>query len=493
MLKQVRHISEGNFYGLHVTNKARKLNLAKELRTLEACKDVQTHVHRKEEKELLDTLRRLQHTKHDHFDHHEDDKHPERFASHHDRHPSFHARQHSSDDQRSLRRPTGRQNRNLHVKIKSEKYGGHGSPPNVPSHVSTNAADVNVNVIITLSPIAVSNVQKSTNTLPDPVSKRAVGTDLHRTAAFMSCVICNLPRYAHGRESKCTCQADPSKHAHHRQELENDSKKRRKSSIDEEDAQKIAAKRERRRSLEADSVPARHALKHRLSQSMVHHLHGRRRASSFEDDNNLPPTGHAHEHGKRSRDNTPGESKSGRSSLDKARNRLNIDYEDRNKAQNSFGDQSEPHYTQFHRGLGSQTHKTKQDEELYELYNRLQRTFPVQDRRQYHDNEDDRFHGYIHYPGDHPHASQLPISKSQREGTSDERAEDQARAFSGLLHPDNIINHHHFLPYEANKQEKPRRASVYAPVHPAGFHVYGVDSHGHRQEVSNLRGEPQTR
>lgn len=491
MLKQVRHISEGNFYGLHVTNKARKLNLAKELRTLEACRDVQTHVHRKEEKELLDTLRRLQHTKHDHFDHHEDDKHPERFASHHDRRPSFHARQHSSDDQRSLRRPTGRQNRNLNVNIKSEKCGGHGSPPNVPCHVSTKAADLNVNVIITFSPIADSNVQMSTNTLP--VSKREAGTDLHRAAAFMSCVICNLPRYAHGRESKCTCQTDPSKHAHHRHELENDSKKRRKSSIDEEDVQKIAPKRERGRSLEADSVPARHALKHRLSQSMVHHLHGRRRASSFEDDNNLSPTGHGHEHGKRSRDNTLGESKSRRSSLDEGRNRLNIYYEDRNKAQNSFGDQGEPHYTQFHRGLGSQPHKTKQDEELYELYSRLQRTSPVHDGRQYHDNEDDRYHRYIHYPGDHPHASHLPISKSQREGTSDERAEDQAHAFSGLLHPDNIINHHHFLPYEANKQEKPRRTSVSAPVHPAGFHVYGVDSHGHRQDVSNLSEEPQTR
>ena len=53
MLRQVRHISEGNFYGLRVTNKARKLNLDKELRTLEACKDVQSHVYRKEEKELL--------------------------------------------------------------------------------------------------------------------------------------------------------------------------------------------------------------------------------------------------------------------------------------------------------------------------------------------------------------------------------------------------------------------------------------------------------
>ena len=512
MLRQVRHISEGNFYGLRVTNKARKLNLAKEIRTLEACKDVQTHVYRKEEKELLDTLKRLQLTKHDHFDHHEDYEHPERSASHHDRRPSFHAKQHSSDDHQPVRRPAERQlDRKLHVKIKSEISGDHRSSTKVPCqvNVSTNVSDVRV--IISLSPTANAK-QMPSSTLP-PVSKRQAGTDLHRTGAFMSCVVCDLPRYAHGREKRCTCQADPSKHAHHNHEFKNGSKKRRESNTDEEDLQTFAAKRERRRSWEIDSAPARHAPQPGLSKSMVHQIHhGRSRVYSFEDEhknsqaprgfdeytayvpgvgphkrnliyNNSAPTGHGHEHGKRSTENILGESKSRKNCVDVGRSRWST-YNEGQSRGSSFGDQGEPHHMRPHRGKGSQYNKTRQEEELYDLYKRLQRTFPEHDSRQYHGNEGDRYHRYSHYPGDHPHATHLPLSQSHRDATHDQKAEDQAPAFSGLLHPDNIINHHHFLPYEANKQEKPHSTSLHAPAYPAGFHVVNVDHHGHRQGVS---------
>lgn len=516
MLKNVRHISEGNFYGLRVTNKARKLSLDKEIRTLEACRDVQTHVYRKEEKELLGTLKRLQLTKHDHFDHHEDYEHPERLTSHHDRRPSFHAKQHSSDDHRPLRRPAERQDRKLHVKVKSEISGDHRSSTKVPCQVNVCANASDVSVIISLSPIANSNTaakQISTSTLP-PVSKREVGTDLHRTEAFMSCVICNLPRYAHGRESKnvCTCHADPSKHPHHSHEHKDGSNKRRKSNTDEEDLQKFAAKRERRRSLEVDNLPARHTLKQGFPKSVVHQIHhGRSRVSSFEDDknshaprgfdeytayvpgvgphrrnfpeNNIASTDHGHDQGKRSRGNTLGEPRSRKNSLDEGRSRWNSYTEGRSRG-SSFGEHDEPHYTRPLRGLGSRHNRTRQEEELHDLYNRLQRVFPIHDSRQYHGDEGNRYHRYTHYPGDHPHATHLPLSKSHGDATSDEKAEDQAPAFSGLQHPDNIINHHHFLPHEANKQEKPRTTSHHAPAHPAGFHVFGIDRHGNQQEVS---------
>lgn len=519
MLKQVRHISEGNFYGLRVTNKARKLSLDKEIRTLEACKDVQSHVYRKEERELMSTLKRLQMTKHDHFDHHEDHEHPDRLPSHHDRRPSFHSNQHPSDDHRALRRPTERQDRKLHVKVKSE-ISNQKSSTKVPCQVNVCATASDVSVIISLSPIANSNnaaKQVPAATLP-PVSKptkREVGTDIHRTEAFMSCVICNLPRYAQGRESKnvCTCHADPSKHPHHNHEHNDSSKKRRKSYTDEEDLQKFAAKRERRRSLEVDDLPARHALKPGITKFVPHEKHqGRSRASSFEEDNKkshaprgvdeytayVPGVG-AHrrnfpenntistDHGfdlKRGKENTLWEPvRSRRASLDEGRSRWNSYTEGRSR-ESSLGEKDEPHYMRPLRGHGSRQTRTRQEEELHDLYNRLQRVLPLQDKRQYNGEEGDRYHRYIHHAGNHPHATHLPLSKSHRETTSDGKAEDQSPAFSGLLHPDNIINHHHFLPHEANKQDKTRTTSHHAPAHPTGYHILGIDRHGNRQEVS---------
>ena len=505
MLRQVRHISEGNFYGLHVTNNARKLNLAKEIRTIEACKDVQTHVYRKEEKELLDTLKRLQITKHDHFDHHEDYDHPQRLASHHYRGPSFHAKQYSSDDPRLSRRSAESQDRNLHVKSKSEIGGDHRSSTKVHCQVNinTNASDASVNIkLLTAADSNTATKKMSQSTLP-PVSNREAGKDLHRTEAFTCCVVCNLPPYAHGRESKCTCQANPSKQFHHSHERKNDSKNRGKGNTDDENLQRFAVKKEERRSWEVDHVPAQHA-------HQIHH--GRSRASSFEDDNRnshaprgldeytgyvpgggphkriltnnmLVPTGHGHDHRKHSRKNSFGESKRRKSCLDEGPNRWNI-YTEGQRGEDRFEDQGEPHHMWPLRSHGSRHNKTRQVEELYDLYNKLQRVLPVHGRRQSLANEGDRYQRYSHYPGDIPHSTHLRLSKLHGEVTTDEEAEDPGPAFSGLLHPDNIINHHHFLPYEANKEEKSHRNSLRAPTQPAGFNVLGVDHHGHRQEVS---------
>ena len=500
MLKQIRHISEGNFYGLRVTNKARKLSLDKEIRTLEACKDVQSHVYRKEEKELLSALKRLQLTKQDHFEHHEDYEQQERLASHHDRRPSFDAKQHSSDEHRPLRRPTERQDRKLQVKVKSELGDQRSS-------VKVCAGSSDVSVIISLSPIASSTnaaKQPATATLPSvsKSTKREGGTDIHRTQAFMSCVICNLPRYAQGREYKqvCTCHANPSEHPHHNHEHKQDSKKRG----NEEDLQRFAVKRGRRRSLEVDDFSARHAIKQGFTNSTaLQRNHGRSRASSFENDNEshtargfdeytayVPGVGahrrsfgaqygiaastdHEHDHGKRGRGNAFVEPRSRKNSLDEGRSRRSSYAEGRSRG-SSYGEHDEPHY------MRSRHKRTKQEAELHDLYKRLQRVFPLHDRQQYPGEDSNRYHTYTHYPGDHPHATHPPLFKSHKDTTSN----DQDPAFHGLLHPDNVINHHHFLPHEAHRQDKPRSTSYLAPHHPTGYHVLGIDRHGNRQEVS---------
>lgn len=512
MLKQVRHISEGNFYGLRVTNKARKLSLDKELRTLEACKDVQSHVYRKEEKELISTLKRLQQTKHDHFDHHEDHDHSARLSSHHDRRASFHSEQHSNDEHRHLRRPTERNHGKVQVKVRSE-ITDQKSTAKVPCKVKVLADTSDVSVIISLSPIA-SSVPAANETaaasLPPVVQPptKETGTEIHRTQGFTSCVICNLPRCAHGKENSnlCRCHADPSKHPHRGHEQQEGTNKRRKSHTDDDELKTFAAKRERRRSLEIEDLLAPHSTKKNHFIPATHHRHhGRSRASSFEEDNKthvseigpvkarafgeytayVPGVGvhkrnipehqtalkdhHVHEQGTRSREASLSENRSRKNSLEEDRSRWNS-YTDGRNRDNSLGEHEEPHYMRPLKGhYGSRHNRTSQEEELHSLYSRLQRAFPIS--------------------GEHPHATHLPLYKSRRDAAANAKDEDPAPAFSGLMHPDNIINHHHFLPYEADKQNKPRTTAHQAPhppPHPAAFHIMGIDRHGNRQDVSGI-------
>lgn len=524
MLRQVRHISEGNFYGLRVTNKARKLNLDKELRTLEACKDVQSHVYRKEEKELISTLKRLQQTKQDQFDYQPDQEQTAgHLKRHHDRHPSAHAKKHDAEH-RLLRRPTeSSHDTKVQVKVRSD-IRDQSSSTKTPCQVKvvTDASDVSV--IISLSPVESQGNDGKQTAFP-PVGQqnkqREVGAVIHRTQAFMSCVICNLPRYAQGRDNKntCTCHVDPTKHPRRENEHQDieASKKRRKSDTDDEELTKFAAKRERRRSLEIDNLLPYHKTKHGNLHHSAHQKHmGRSRGSSLEEDNKkvepnktpsktlgfsaytgyIPGIGasgprhifektgalnehHEHEQGMRSRHTSFSESKNRKNNLDEGRSRKSSLTEDRSRG-NSVGEHDEPHYMRPLKGhYGSRHNRGRQDEELHDLYNRLHRIF--------HHGED-RAHKKGHYPGEHPHATYLPLSKSRRNSTDNSSgSEDPAPAFSGLLHPDNIINHHHFLPYEASKHDKHRATYHHAThplYHPSAYRVTGIDSHGIHQEVS---------
>lgn len=497
MLKQVRHISEGTFYGLRVTNKARKLSLDKELRNLEACEDVQSHVYRKEEQELINTLKRLQQTKHHPFEQHEDHHYPDRLPSHHDK-------QHSRDETPHLRRPSERTQGKLQVKVKSE-LSDQKSSAKVPCQVEVVSDASDVSVIISLSPIATSvaaTKQSTTNSLP-PVAqppKRETGIEIHRTQGFTSCVICNLPRYAHGRGNPniCTCHADPSKHPHHKHEHQA-SNNRRKSQTDEDDLKTFAAKRERRRSLEIDDLLFMLSTKkNHLNPAGHHNHHGRSRASSFEDDKK----NHAHERAKAFEDNAAyvpgvgvhrrnlsqhnaalnnhpaleqgmrgrgsswGENSSRKISLDEGRSRWSSDTEGRNR-DSSFGKYDDPHYMwPLKEHYGSRHTKNREEEELHHIYNRLQRVFPLSD--------------------ENPHATHLPLTKSCRDAAANNKDEDSAPVFSGIMHPDNIINHHYFLPYEAKKQDKHRTTTHKASHPPTGFHVMGIDRHVNRQEVGDI-------
>lgn len=494
MLKQIRHISEGNFYGLHVTNKARKLSLDKEIRTLEACKDVQSHVYRKEERELLSTLKRLQHTKQDHFEdigHHENQG---RSAFHPERCPSFYENQHASDGQRHSRKPTEYHDRKLQVKIKSEISDKKTS-------VKVCAGPSDASVIISLSPMASStNTPKQLTTIalpsvPKP-TKRDGGSEIHRTQAFMSCVICNLPRNAQGREYKhtCTCHEDSSKHPHHHHNRREDLQKHRK---DHEDSHCFGGGR--KRSLEVEENPPRYEWTQGFTNTNIHQKNqGRSRASSIEDDKkshsprgvdaytaHAPGVGaHKWDFGadlgiaaanyhKRDRGKQSGflASRSRKNSLEEGRSRRNS-CSDRRSRRSSFGEQDTIIYN-----------RSKQ-EELRDLYHRLDRMFPVHDRHEYHDEDSNWYHRYTHLPENLPHTTHSPLFTPHSAAASNEGAAHQNPAFNGLLHPDNIVNHHHFLPHEANKQEKPARSSQHAPHHVHGYRVHGIDRNGNRQEVS---------
>ena len=110
--------------------------------------------------------------------------------------------------------------------------------------------------------------------------------------------------------------------------------------------------------------------------------------------------------------------------------------------------------------------------------------FPVHDRHEYHDEDSNWYHRYTHLPENLPHTTHSPLFTPHSAAASNEGAAHQNPAFNGLLHPDNIVNHHHFLPHEANKQEKPARSSQHAPHHVHGYRVHGFDRNGNRQEVS---------
>ena len=301
MLKQVRHISEGNFYGLRVTNKARKLNLEKEIRTLEACKDVQWHVYRKEEKELIDTLKRLQRSKHDPFSHYEylDSlqglTHPHAAVDggwYDDRNANGDLRKTSSTENKH--RNDAKQTRRgfeLGEQSSSLPFSSQDKPDSDASDVS---------VIISLSPIASSTVVSKQSgepvNLPPVQRAKELGTEIHRTQAFTSCAICAFPRHAQGwqREGRrlCNCHVhDLTKHPHAGHEHQLFTTKGKKSNTSEEDIKQFGAKRERKRSLEIeDLIHANNGLPHSHEWIPFHQLHAPHRPKHSHESTRFHPT-----------------------------------------------------------------------------------------------------------------------------------------------------------------------------------------------------------
>ena len=471
MLKQVRHISEGNFYGLRVTNKAQKLSLDREIRTLETWKDVQSHVFRKEEKELMSTLKRLEHSKQDH--HHEDHDYPEKCSSSHHRRPSsFHSKhQLNSDKQEHLAwKPSERGQRKILVNVGTEISDAQSSSK-VPCRVRVLTDTSDVNVIISLTPEASSVAAAATRqsdvaSFPPLVERHKgdTGAEVHRTRGFMSCVICNLPRYNHGKEipNTCSCPAHPSKHSLHVHHGHQASEKLKKLHTDDDNLKTHLAKRQKRLGTGDHFSPQPQLTRKQFSYQPDNTHYARSRTSSKEEDNKSHSPGshrriykhnttesehRLHDREKRSRESSFGESKSWRSSLEESNRSLWSNYTEGRSRESSFGDNDNRSLKRRH---GSRHRKHGHEEELYNLYKRLKRLFPSL-WEDYHASKED---------------------------------EEPKPVFSGLMHPDNIINHHHFLPYEAHQQDKEipkpnKHHSAHDPFHPTSSHLVGI-----RKEVS---------
>lgn len=442
MLKQVRHISEGNFYGLRVTNNAQKLNLDREIRTLETCKDMQSHVYRKEEKELACTLKRLQHSKHDHLEDH--DLPDRQTPSNHRRPTSFHSKHQLSTEklEHLERRPSERSQRKIQVNFRSDVSDA-TSVTKVPYQVRVLADTSDVNAIISVAPQAnsVDAVAKQSDgssfpPLVGPLQRGvSAGTEVHRTRGFLSCVVCNLPRYTQGRESNHACVCPPlcSKHSLHEHHL---SKNQRNPHAEDD-----GYKRQTRGSLGNGDHPARHHLSH-----APHNIQraARSRTSSLEDNNRSHTSGplgrnnkqnsrdndhHLKEQERRRRESSFGEHKNWRSTFDNSLRSLWSSYTEGRSRDNSLGESD----NRSHKGRRGSRHSRNHEEELYNLHERRQKMFPSQTWEDSNESKND---------------------------------EDPEPVFRSLMHPDNIINHHHFLPYEAaHKQDKRLQASKHHTAH----------------------------
>lgn len=168
MLDKLRHLSERHFYDLHVTNKAKRLSLDKEIRNIDSCKQAQSHIYRKEKRDLIGTLEKLYRTKNDHH---------------------FHESgvEVLSPRRRSLPHETlARDQLNLR-KVFSENLKT--SKPSVASIVEQTATHGSA-----------SSMRKDNSSLSPLVKDKEVGTLIHRTTGYTNCcVVCNLPLHAHGK------------------------------------------------------------------------------------------------------------------------------------------------------------------------------------------------------------------------------------------------------------------------------------------------------
>ena len=496
MLKQIRHISEGNFYGLHVTNKAHKLSLEKELRTLEACKDAQSHGYRKEEKELMQTLKRLHRSKDSH--HGQLELSPAPYS------PPLAGAEDSTHQESTL----------------------------IFTKPATGAS--NISIVIPLSPAGRSTVsaqvREDQSQLPPNEPTTEVGSEIHRTTAFTDCALCKLPRYMGGGKETgriCTCGPEHKKHIHvekYHEEDEGKTQKRRKSHTEEE-VRIALQKRDRRKSLETehmlndflgakhknadDKTAATHGLVDSKREEAAHghtdnkagaiHGHknsngvgtfhvgerdhadqysrhiptgGSRRSSIAEQD-----FGPSHWSGLEGYENhIPGISARRRSSIQEytaerppARSRRSS-FEEQSEHRSRRGSLEEyvrlyaprsrrgsyeEHFQRSrHRSLDIGT----EDEQNRQFVGRRSRKGTLD--ASYYRNRSVSIAGDVYHVRG---PSQLPEIQSV----------DNTPAFHGLVHPDNVINHHHFLPHEAHRL---RRASFNDRNH--GNHHHGDHPHG---------------
>ena len=479
MLRQLRHISEGNFYGLHVTNKAEKLSLEKELKTLEACQDAQSHGYRKEENELVETLRRLNRSKHPNDE-------------------DMSGKDHDGADEASI---------------------GHESGL-VFAKPAAGVSDESI--VIPLSPVedptTDSGVVGGTATLPVQGEEELdIGSDLHRTTGFTDCALCKLPRYkrGHGREAGkiCTCGPEHRRHIHV-DKYQDESEKPRKT--------KSAAKKYTKEDL-VSAVQEHDRMKNMETEHHVHDFLATLGSAGHADANghrNPQQKGHdSNNHGgapaggnrrisigerqERGESNTwisaeghgaplPGFTAQARGSMAEhvdflsrsRRSSIEEQYGQRSRhgsleeqAQladtgSRRGSYMEHHQSASKKALNDDQHHRRQ---LFGFDGHQRRSFASMNKNRTVSTAGDVYHVRAppQLPNIHPPA-QMPV-------------------FHGLVHPDNIINHHYFLPHQAEKHDNQRRASFHCSRsnhhhgHPSYSHIAAAFDRKHEQDSSTYR------
>lgn len=503
MLKNVRHISEGHYYGLHVTNKAKNVSLDKKLKTLEACRDAQNHCYRKEEKDLVNTLARLRKSK-DQY-HHNDDLILRHFGE----------------------RPWMKGDREYHdLKQLAHKLKNQGSSASLelPPAPSPSAHDV-------------GKIPDQKHYTTQPISSE-VGSAIHRTVGFTDCVICRLPKSSHVNGTDiCRCEKGPDKGTHHmhpaaihedkarveylhtkeRRELYEkthpheheekqvgkiDSKHERLSHGENADgkegAQDFLAKlhREMQMVIETPSQPLKDSgydkpmhipvRKGSFGNGKQHTSYGYDksphsppgRKGSFGHNQYKESSGHEGRRGSITQDR-PGYRLRINSLLDderyrnrvdsiiedgpyifpKGQRKMTMDVEGLRKRMDSIGRDS--YYSVGE--LRSRTSTAADPADMMHktiniTHSAMYPSSPPHDKHRPHTLGSTGFsvHGETHLPKLLPH----------HEGSNE--------AFHGLIHPDNVINHHHYLPYEADKHHK----KTHHGEHQHGSHHHGKNHHG---------------
>lgn len=464
MLRQLRHISEGHYYGLRVTNNAEVEHLNKELRTLDACKNVQSHCYRKEEKDLVNTLKRLKKSKEHHVEEH---------FGRHSKHDSGHSTAH------------GHAHRSKHHPSRESSAHPHGGQ-------------------VVGSTLRMPQPRKP---LSDHVIMPTVGSDIHRTAGFIDCVICNLPRSSHVKGTEiCTCDKGPDKGTHHmhppaihddrsreeylspreRRDIEMQNRKEAKEhserngetkhtqekSLDDED--RMFLKKLQREMTEVIEQP---------SANPRDFSYEKRAHSPRKGDNAYDEKGHFFSKPRRGSQLDDERFRTRQDSIDEEgpytvwnrHRRESIEEHDFRKRGPSFDngirERNESVGGESYYSVGELRSRTSTIEDT----NGFRKTYkvpynmhdaPSQPERQLYQprHSSHRFH-----PREETHLPQLAPQKKEN-----------TEAFHGLIHPDNIINHHHYLPYEVDKPSGKRRHHDHHSRH--DDHHKGHDDHHSRHD-----------